>query len=113
LPFHQYAQKAAEAAECASEQGKFWEMHDKLFAKQEKLTEADLKGYATNLGLDTTKFNTCLSSGQFTDGVQADMELGQGMGVNGTPSFFINGKFVSGAQPFASFKAIIDAELNQ
>lgn len=113
LPFHQYAQKAAEAAECAGEQGKFWEMHDKLFADQEKLTEADLKTYAANLGLNTSQFNTCLSSGQFQDEVQADMELGQSMGVNGTPSFFVNGKFVSGAQPFASFKQIIDAELNQ
>jgi len=113
LPFHQYAQKAAESAECAGEQDKFWEMHDKLFANQDKLTEVDLKGYAANLGLDTSKFNTCLSSGQFTDSVQADMELGQSMGVNGTPSFFINGKFVSGAQPFESFKAIIDAELGK
>lgn len=111
LPMHANAQKAAEAAECAGAQGKFWEAHDKLFANQENLTLADLKQYAASLGLKTADFNTCLDSGKFKDDVAADLSLGQSVGVSGTPAFFINGKLISGAMPFENFKQAIEAEL--
>jgi len=110
LSSHQYAQKAAEATECAGEQGKFWEMHDKIFENQEKITVADLKKYAADLELDSS-FNSCLDSGKFQAKVQADLKLGQDIGVTGTPAFFINGRSLSGAQPFINFKAVIDEEL--
>jgi protein-disulfide isomerase len=111
LSFHENAQKAAEASECASAQGKFWEMHDKLFANQSKLTVADLKGYAKDLGLNTTKFNTCLDDGTYTAKVQTDETQGGQYGVNGTPATFVNGTLVSGAVPYATFKAAIDSAL--
>lgn len=113
LPFHQNAQKAAEATECAADQGKFWEMHDRLFVDQEKLAVADLKQYATTLNLRTSDFNACLDSGKYQNKVQDDLKLGQSVGVNGTPAFFINGRLVSGAQPFESFKQIIEEELGK
>lgn len=111
LPFHDKAQKAAEAAECAHEQGKFWEYHDRLFSAQNKLAVDDLKAAAADLGLDTDKFNKCLDSGKYADEVKKDQEDGQKVGVTGTPAAFINGKLVNGARPIDNFKAIIDAEL--
>ncbi|MEW6329226.1 MAG: DsbA family protein [Candidatus Micrarchaeota archaeon] len=111
LGFHQYAQKAAEASECAGDQGKFWEYHDKLFANQQALTTTDLKKYATDLGLDAAKFNTCLDTGAKASVVQADFAEGSANGVGGTPTFFINGKEVVGAQPYDAFKTVIDGEL--
>lgn len=108
---HQYAQKAAEASECAGEQGKYWEMHDKLFENQQALTADDLKKYAADLGLDTGKFNTCLDSGAMASEVQKDFNDGQAAGVSGTPTFFINGQKLVGAQPFTAFKPVIDAKL--
>ncbi|MFA6552864.1 MAG: thioredoxin domain-containing protein [Patescibacteria group bacterium] len=110
---HPNAQKSAEAAECAGAQDKFWEMHDKLFANQSALTVTDLKGYAKDLGLNTTKFNDCLDKGTSTSRVNGDQTEGQGYGVNGTPATFINGTLVSGALPYASFKSAIDAALAQ
>lgn len=111
LGFHQYAQKAAEAAECADEQGNYWDYHDKLFENQNALDTASLKQYAKDLGLDTAKFNDCLDSGKYASEVQKDFEDGQAAGVTGTPAFFINGQSVVGAQPFSAFKQVIDAEL--
>jgi protein-disulfide isomerase len=108
---HVYAEKAAEASECAGEQGKFWEMHDKLFENQNALTIQDLKQYAADLGLDTAAFNSCLDNGDMASEVQNDFNDGQAAGVSGTPTFFINGKMLVGAQPFDAFKAVIDAEL--
>jgi len=108
---HENAEKAAEAAQCANDQGKFWEYHDLLFANQAALDAASLKGYASQLGLDSATFDQCLDSGKYTDEVQNDLTQGAGYGVQGTPSFFINGLLVSGAQPFASFQAAIDAAL--
>ncbi len=113
LGFHQNAQKASEAAECAKEQGKFWEMHDTIFDNQNAISVDDLKQYAADLGLDTEKFNDCLDTGKYEQEVKKDMEEGQSYGVTGTPAFFINGRLVSGAQPFANFKAIIDEELSK
>ncbi len=108
---HSRAQPAAEAAQCANEQGKFWEYHDVIFANQKALSDEDFKKYATDTGLDMEKFNACYESGKFRSDVQKDLAECQAAGVTGTPAFFINGRFLSGAQPFPSFKAIIDEEL--
>ena len=111
LPFHPNAQKAAEAAECAGEQDKYWEMHDKLFQNQSALGIDKLKQYAKDLGLDASKFNQCLDSGAMASEVKKDAEDGSAVGINGTPGFIINGTLVSGAQPFSAFKTVIDAAL--
>ena len=111
LSFHENAQKASEAAECADEQGKFWEYNEILFKNQDKLAVSDLKDYAKGLGLDETEFNSCLDSGKMASEVAKDMSEGQAYGVKGTPAFFINGKLISGAQPLSAFKQAIDAAL--
>jgi len=112
LDFHANAQKAAEAAECAGEQGMYWEMHDYLFANQDYLGISYLKGYAKDLKLDTDKFNECLDSGAMEEEVLADLLEGQSYGVSGTPGFFINGKMISGAQPYEVFVQEIEAALD-
>ncbi|MCP3143775.1 thioredoxin domain-containing protein [Pyxidicoccus xibeiensis] len=111
LDFHKKAPKASEAALCAGDQGKFWEMHDALFANQQKLDVPDLKKHAADLKLDSAKFDKCLDSGEKAAVVQADLADGKKAGVTGTPAFFINGILLSGAQPFEEFKSIIDEEL--
>jgi protein-disulfide isomerase len=108
---HPEAQKAAEAARCAGEQGKFWEYHDALYADQTKLKGADLLATARTLNLDEKSFRSCLDSGKFASKIQADLGEGQKVGVAGTPGFFINGVFLSGAQPQAEFEKIIDTQL--
>ena len=113
LAMHDNAQLAAEAGQCAAEQGQFWEYHDVLFANARALAASDLQQYATDLGLDMIPFNSCLESGRHTNGVQADLASGQARGVSGTPAFFINGRLLSGAQPFSAFQKIIDEELEQ
>lgn len=112
LSFHQQAQKAAEAAECAGEQGKYFEMHDLLFEKGVVGGVATFKGYAKDIGLDTADFNTCLDSGEMASEVQKDFLDGQKVGIQGTPGFFVNGVEVSGAQPFSVFEQVIEAALN-
>jgi protein-disulfide isomerase len=111
LSFHPNAQKAAEAAECAGEQGKYFEMHDALFDNGVSGGVASFKQFAADIGLNTADFNTCLDSGSMASEVAADMAAGQAAGIRGTPGFIINGRAVSGAQPFANFKAVIDAAL--
>jgi protein-disulfide isomerase len=111
LDFHTKAQKASEAGHCAHEQGKFWEMHDKMFDAQDKIDVADLKAAAKGLGLDASKFDECLDSGRMATRVKENLEAGQAAGVSGTPAFFVNGRLLSGAQPLERFKEIIDAEL--
>ena len=108
---HPFAQKAGEAAECAFDQGKFWEYHDALFTNQQSLGVDSLKRYASDLGLNAATFNTCLDSGAKTAQVLKDFQDGQSYGVTGTPTFFINGQRLVGARPFDSFKSIIDAAL--
>ncbi len=107
LPFHQNAQKAAEAAECASRQGKFTEYHDVLFTKANSdgagLAIADLKTYAKQLNLDAAKFNQCLDNAEAATTVSGDLADGQAAGVNGTPTFVLNGQLIVGAQPLAVF----------
>jgi len=112
LPFHPNAQKAAESSECAKEQGKFWEMHDVLFAKGVEGGVTTFKTYAKDLGLNTAKFNDCLDSGKYESEVNKDLEDGSKYGVQGTPAFFINGVLVSGAQPFQAFQQVIEAQLS-
>ena len=107
---HLEAQKAAEAARCAGEQGKFWEYHDALYADQTKLKGPDLLAQARTLKLDEKSFQSCLDSGKFASKIQADLGEGQKLGVAGTPGFFINGVFLSGAQPQAEFEKIIDTQ---
>ncbi len=113
LSFHPEAEKAAEASECAGEQGKFWEMHDKLFAANQAGTMSvdKWKEEAKNLGLDTAKFNDCLDSGKYASTIRSDMAEGEAAGVQGTPATFINGQLVSGAIPYESIKQIIDSYL--
>ena len=115
MSFHQNAQKAAEAAMCAGAQGKFWEMHTTLFTKGNGdgtgLDTPSLKQYAADLQLDTTEFNSCLDNSEMGAAVQQDQVDGDAAGVSGTPSFFVNGRILVGAQPFTTFKTAIDAEL--
>jgi protein-disulfide isomerase len=113
LDFHAQARKAGEAAACAGEQGKFWEMHDRLFASQGKLRPADLKEHAAATGLDPAKFGQCLDSGRHADSVERDAEYGARHGVSGTPAFFVNGRPLVGAQPFDAFAQVIDDELGR
>ena len=111
LSFHDRAQAAAEAAQCAHAQGKFWEYHDKLFENQKALGDDNLKAYAAELGLDAASFGECLDSGRFRDDVTADFREGSQFGVKGTPAFFVNGRFLSGNQPYEAFARLVNEEL--
>nr|AQS32414.1 hypothetical protein [uncultured archaeon] len=111
LGFHSNAQPAAEASECADEQGKFWEYHDALFENQENLGNDLYLELAEKIGLSVSKFKTCVESGKYSQEVQADVSYASQIGVSGTPTFFVNGIKVTGAQPYNVFKQIIDAEL--
>ncbi|HEX9942387.1 MAG TPA: thioredoxin domain-containing protein [Thermoanaerobaculia bacterium] len=113
LPFHQNAQKAAEASLCAADQGKFWEMHDAMFANQQALGVDQLKAKAAELGLKADQFNQCLDSGKHAATIQADMKEGSAAGVSGTPAMFINGRFISGAVPLEQVTMVIDDELRR
>jgi protein-disulfide isomerase len=109
-----FSEKAAEAANCAYEQDKFWEYHDMLYMKQAEWTRVGIpkmKDYAQQLGLNITSFDLCLDSGVMRAKVLNDLTEGRGAGVTGTPSFFINGRYISGAMPFSEFKRIIEEEL--
>ncbi len=108
---HPHAQKAAEATECADDQGKFFEYHDLVFANQNAIDVDSLKGYAAELGLDTGTFDQCLDDGKHAAEVGKDLDDGRASGVTGTPAFIINGQLVSGAQPFTVFQQVIDAAL--
>jgi len=117
LSFHQQAKPAAMAAECANEQGKFWEMHDKLFENQTVLSEASMKQWAGELGLNTATFNSCFDSAKYSSEIDSDMADGSSAGITGTPGFLIGTrdgapKIVSGAQPYSVFQAEIDALLS-
>jgi protein-disulfide isomerase len=113
LPFHNNAMPAAIAAVAAAEQGKFWEMHDKLFANQNALSSADFDKYAGEIGLDKAKFKAAVDNPKTKAAVEADMKMGTNFGVGGTPAFFINGHAFSGAYPLDSFKNAIDEEIKR
>ena len=112
LPMHPQARPASEAAACANAQGKFWEYHKKLFANQTALGEDKLKDYAKDVGLDAAKFEQCLKDKPYKTAIDKDVADGEKVGVTGTPAFFINGRMLSGAQPFDKFKEVIDDELS-
>ena len=111
LSFHSEAHLAAQAAECARDQGKFWEYHDVLFANQGRLLPPDLVEHALQLELDAETFEACLRSQKYVGRVDADLAEGGSIGMSGTPGFYVNGIALSGALPFENFKEIIDEEL--
>ena len=119
---HQNAFKAAQAGRCAGEQGKFWEMHDQLYANQQALSPEDLAGYAQKVGLDVPLFKQCLESGHYDEAIRKDIADAQGAGLTGTPSFFLgltgtDGtpvkvlRTIKGAQAYTAFKSAIDSLL--
>ncbi len=111
LPFHDHAREAAEAAMAANAQGKFWAMHDKLFQNQQKLDRASLDRYAGEIGLNMAKYKAAMDKHLYKDQIDADSKRGNEVGANGTPTLFINGQTITGAQPFDNFKVVIDKEL--
>ena len=110
---HPLAHEAAEAAECAHDQGRFWEYHDLLFARSPALGAPSLEAYAAQLGLDAEAFATCLSSGRKADVVDGDVQDGIRYGVAATPTFFINGRIVVGALSLERFSTYVDAALRE
>ena len=110
---HPGARKAAEAARCAGDQGKFWPYHDLLFEKASRGSADDLKAYARQAGLDGVTFESCLSSGKHAGAVQKDFDAGAQLGINGTPAFFVNGRAIVGAQPLEAFVQVIEDELSR
>jgi protein-disulfide isomerase len=117
---HGAAFRGAETVRCAGEQGKYWEMRDRLFANPQTITQA--ASHAAAVGIDAGRLGACLDSGKFADGIRSDMSLAQSAGIEGTPSFILavtdaaTGKLkplrlITGAQPFTNFKALIDAAL--
>mgnify|MGYP001323128084 CR=1 FL=1 len=115
LPFHPNAHAASQAARCAGDQNKYWEMHDVLFNSQDTWSSGDpaaqFSAFATDLGLNVASFDSCVSSEKYKQAVDDDLALASEVGASGTPTFFINGKKVVGAQPYSVFKTAIDAAL--
>jgi protein-disulfide isomerase len=110
---HPQAFKAGEAAHCAGDQGKFWEYHDRLFANQQLLQPTDLKKHAADLGLDSKAFDSCLDASKYGERVRDGVAEGSRLGVNSTPMIYINGRVLSGAQPYEVFATVIDEELSK
>jgi len=110
---HPQAFKAGEAGHCAAEQGKFWEYHDQLFENQQALMPDDLKKYAAAVGMDGERFNSCLDMSKHAEVVRDGVAQGNRLGINSTPTVFVNGRRVSGAQPYEVFAAAIDEELSK
>jgi protein-disulfide isomerase len=111
LAIHPHAEKAAEAARCAGEQGAFWPYHDILFRDRSSLEVPQLKESARTLGLDATRFDACLDSGQQVPAIQKDLAQGQQLGLAGTPGFFINGHFLSGVISYGTLREIVEQQL--
>ena len=108
---HPQAMPSAEAAMCAGEQNAYWQFHDQLFTNQNSLGDALYTQLATDLGLDVATFQECITSHKYQSQIQADMDFAIGLGVQSTPTFFINGLAMVGAQPLTSFTQLIDKEL--
>jgi protein-disulfide isomerase len=109
---HPNARPAAEAAQCAFAQGRFWEFHNGIFQNQSRMGEALYLELAAELGLDQAEFEQCVNSRRFADEVAADMNAARELGITGTPTFFINGRPLVGSQPLQAFVAIIEVELS-
>ncbi len=109
---HQHAEAAAGASRCALAQGKYWQMHDAMFADQSKLDEAALVKTAASLGMDQKSFESCLQSGKYKQAVEQDVQAGSRAGVNATPTFFINGEFLSAVKSEADLTVVIDRQLS-
>jgi protein-disulfide isomerase len=114
---HPQAFKAAEATHCAAEQGKYWELHHRLFASQRSLERADLTAHARALGLDVSAFDRCVGDGKYADRVRKDVDEAQRLGISGTPTFLVGvleggqlkgARMIRGAQPYPAIKAVID-----
>jgi len=112
LDFHANARPAAQAARCAEQQGQFWAYHEKLMASED-LHQEQYQAIADEVGIERAKFDACLTSDDFSEAIDRDIADGEAVGVSGTPAFFINGRMISGAQPFARFKELIDEELER
>jgi protein-disulfide isomerase len=113
LRMHSKAPAAHAATEAAHRQGKFWEMHDRIFGNQRELSPQKYLEYASEMGLDVEKFKRDVVSEAVKKRVDADAQEAARLGVTGTPGFFVNGRYLSGAQPFAEFKRLIDEELER
>jgi len=113
LSFHKKAPAAHAAAEAARMQDKFWEMHDLIFKNQRDLSPETFEKYAQEIGLDMAQYKKDLTSKQLKDRIAADTSQARKLGATGTPAFFINGRFLSGAQPISSFKRLIDEALKK
>jgi protein-disulfide isomerase len=111
LAMHSGAKRAAEAGHCANEQGKFWELHDKLFTKGGPISDPDIYRFATQIGVDHDRFSTCMTSGKYKDAWKASVDEGVRVGVQSTPTFFVNGRLIVGAAPYDLFARVIDEEL--
>lgn len=121
LNFHPMAKPAALAAQCAHEQGKFWQMHDKIFENQNSLSNENLLNWAKEIGLNMSRFKDCFEKGKYNDEIDKDVQDGMSYGVRGTPSFIIGktvrgsktikGEFVRGAQPYPAFEQVIEKYL--
>jgi len=113
LAMHHNALNASKAAFCASKQNKFWEMHDRLFGNASKLSLDDLTTYAREIGIESKAFESCFNSDDAEVAVKLDLETGRSYGVTGTPTLFVNGRFVNGAVPLATLTSIIDDEIER
>ena len=113
LSIHNFAMPAAMAAMAANEQGKFWDYHEKLFTNQGKFQPEQLVQYAREIGLNEKRFQADLTSSKSKTLIDADVAEANSLGATGTPAFFINGRYLSGAQPFPAFAQIINAELQR
>ncbi len=112
LGFHEHARGAAEAAECAGQEGLFWQMHETLFNNQGELSAFNYRRWAVELGADATTFSQCMDSRLGAPAVDLDLKEGDAIGVSGVPVFIIGGRVVGGARPYEDFKRAIDGELN-
>lgn len=113
LPMHRNAMPAALAAEAAGKQGKFWEMHDRLFENRSALTQENFEKWSAELGLDVEQFKKDMQDPKLKQRIAAMQTQGTSLGARGTPAFFVNGRFLSGAQPVAAFKSLIDEEMKR
>jgi protein-disulfide isomerase len=113
LAFHDKAMDAALAMQAAHRQGKAWPMHDKMFEDQQALTRADLENHAKAIGLDMARFKRDMDDPKLKEEVLADQRIANSVGASGTPTFFVNGRQIVGAQPFEQFKQLIDEQIKK